>query len=437
MKKIDSINQVKKEHEHLYRLLMKEGKNIKHRNNFLMDAESLIQTIEKLSSSTKSFEDYLWLNDSAIKWQSALSTYCNIPRNIHISLPDDDLTLQNDLADRVLLEHELDDIVTKHAQYTAYWRIRDLGRQSTQEEIERDKIIAEEALAAEILDGKINFSSRISPDSYWRLEIIWLREIKLLNAYFIALRSNSNNNPADPKKNFHKASEHLRNLLVDPGIKAMPNEFHDVKKYLQKRYIKNNGKLDTEKPETKILISKKASRIAERDNNEKGIKTDDVKNWLEAETYVEMFYENIIPAVELNDEESILTVLKSFQFSKAIDIHYDVVNCFEAVIAIYYLSPNVIQSLWDNSEKHEIPISSIESIVKCEDFPTNFYIPHELAHCFHVESGKLLYMGVMKEEEKRLLEDNLKSYTYDIEKYLSAIEQLFEQSRLIHKETTF
>ena len=37
----------------------------------------------------------------------------------------------------------------------------------------------------DILEGKINFISKIGSKSYWRLETEWLKKVKQLKAYFI------------------------------------------------------------------------------------------------------------------------------------------------------------------------------------------------------------------------------------------------------------
>ena len=54
------------------------------------------------------------------------------------------------------------------------------------------------------------------------------------------------------------------------------------------------------------LIRDKAHRIYENTGSK-----DEVHNWVCAETYVKMFYENIIPAVEQNDKEKVLRVLRN------------------------------------------------------------------------------------------------------------------------------
>ena len=76
------------------------------------------------------------------------------------------------------------------------------------------------------------------------------------------------------------------------------------------------------------------------------------KNWCNAETYVKMFYENIIPAVleknQENAKEKALTVLKSLQFSESTAIRYHVVNCFEVVLAMHFINAQVIKELWDD-----------------------------------------------------------------------------------------
>ena len=60
---------------------------------------------------------------------------------------------------------------------------------------------------------------------------------------------------------------------------------------------------------------------------------------------MKMFYEHIIPAVLQNDEESVLTVLKAFQFSNENSYNL-IINCFEAALPIYFLNPGIVEKLW-------------------------------------------------------------------------------------------
>lgn len=227
--------------------------------------------------------------------------------------------------------------------------------------------------------------------------------------------------------------EHLRNMLTEDGIKAIvPQEFEEAKSYLESRYL-TNGKFDQTKPEAKKLVERKAYRISERVRGMTG-KTDDDKNWVDAEAYVEMFYENIIPAVIENNREKVLRVLKAFQFSKAPENRYHIINCFETALAIYFLNAETIKDLWDESAKEQLPGPCTESAVLVSSWPKKFEFPKEWEdkwkHRFWYDGEKIIFKGVMSELQKQTLLERLK------QEHFNAIYELFKKSRLIHRETT-
>ena len=46
-------------------------------------------------------------------------------------------------------------------------------------------IIDETFFVSEVLEGSINFASNITSESYWRLEEVWLQQVKTLRAYLL------------------------------------------------------------------------------------------------------------------------------------------------------------------------------------------------------------------------------------------------------------
>ena len=153
--------------------------------------------------------------------------------------------------------------------------------------------------------------------------MLWLKEVNKLNAYFkVVSQRGRRDDPIESGNDYFAACKEIRDLLVKRGIKAKPEEFGTAKAYLESHYLTQDVsglfKIDHDKNTgAKKLICTKVDRIG-KTTGEK----DDRKNRANAETYVKMFYELIIPAVMQNDEESVLTVLKAFQFSKAPD------NCY-------------------------------------------------------------------------------------------------------------
>ncbi len=128
----------------------------------------------------------------------------------------------------------------------------------------------------------------------------------------------------------------------------------------------NDGKINFHKKETIDLIKRKHEKM----KNKNGSLKDEDKN--EARIYVEMFYENIIPAVTEQDNDSILMVLKTFHFSEADEHRYHIISCFEATLAIYFLNPGEIVSLWEKSNGHKI--NSFFAMVPVSTWPKDHRI---------------------------------------------------------------
>lgn len=176
------------------------------------------------------------------------------------------------------------------------------------------------------------------------MEELWLQEVKSLRAYFIGLNKGGGFS-ATSDENYLDACKQLNKILINPNIKASKVEFGKVKHYLEEHYLINNKINIASNFVSGKLISRKAKRIYERIGEES-----DMKGWASAETFVRMFYENIIPAVMEKDRERTLSVLKAFwgdsnrnKFS--IIVVSSIVNCFEAALAIYFLDPDIIRSL--------------------------------------------------------------------------------------------
>ena len=402
------------------------------------DAEELSKAMEEVSTKKISIEDYIWLTNTAIKWQVVFSATINIPKTIKISLPTEGLLPSPLPADRSLSEEEIHNRIDLYAYHTATWRIREVGRECNREEMERDDHLAKVCLASEILDGKLIFASRVASNSYYRLEQIWLKEVKLLMAYF-NWRRRDGIDPTHEADDYYMGCEHLRIMLTNDVIKAVvPQEFEEAKSYLESRYL-TNGKFDQTKPEAKKLIERKAYRISERVRGMTG-KTDNDKNWIDAEAYVEMFYENIIPAVIEKDREKVLRVLKAFQFSKAPENRHHIIDCFETALAIYFLKADIIQELWNESAEEEMPPLCTESAVQVHSWPKEFKVPKDWEdkwkHRFWYDGEKIIFKGVMSELQKQTLLERFKEEHSAKQEHFNAIYELFKKSRLIHRETT-
>src|SRR5271157_4121103 len=116
--------------------------------------------------------------------------------------------------------------------------------------------------------------------------------------------------------------------------------------------------------------------------------------------YVRLFYENIIPAVVEKDRLSVLRVLKAFQYSKAPENCWRVINCFEAALAIYFLDREIIESLWADSEADALPDSYIHSSVPVSWGSVEFHVPEICRDRFWFDGQQIAFWGVMTDEQK-------------------------------------
>ncbi len=192
-----------------------------------------------------------------------------------------------------------------------------------------------------ILDGTIDLANQTSWSLYALLEDLWLDDIKQLPAYFNWENKGGGWDPERAENNYYQACEYFRLGLADkPEIKRSEKVFGGVRAYLDDHYLRA-GKLDPNKSLAKTMMEKKAYRIMAATGQ-----TDPDKNWVSAEKYAKLFYDNIIPAVQENPEK-VQMVLEALDLSEASKTRFLIINCFEAAVAICFLNPNLVKQQWE------------------------------------------------------------------------------------------
>jgi hypothetical protein len=434
-----SIDEIKQEHSKLYERAIRDGRNSKPLEADLKKVEELLNQLTVCSQNVSTIDDYRWLSQAALQWQVVYSSTWNIAKTVEIPRPPRAL-LQPLPSDRALSETELEDWQRKHADYLGLLRFVEQRRESSPEEMEWDWHQAQVILVSDILDGFPNFAGRIAAKSYWRLEEVWLKDVKRIRAYFIW--EGEGKKVFDPEeKNYDRACEHIRDMLVK-SVKAQAIEFGVAKAYLEGRYLTGGRVVHEGAGEkcasAKVLIATKAERIrARRKKTEWNYvegSQNDLTNWLRAETYMKLFYENIIPAVVNKDQMSVLRVLKAFQYSKAPENCWWVINGFETALAIYFLDPEVIKGLWKDSEADPEPASYIDSSVPVSWGSREFYVPAICKDSFTFDGARIVFRGVMADAQKEALFEALKEEDY--RRNRKDIELLCHRSRLIPRKTT-
>jgi len=133
-------------------------------------------------------------------------------------------------------------------------------------------------------------------------------------------------------------------------------------------------------------------------------------------------------------EESSLIVLKAFQYSKAPDHRYLIINCFEAALAIYFLDPEIVKGIWKVAEGAGWQGSYSVTAVAAASWKDH-WIPEELRErlSFDPATKRLVLRGVLTERQKEVLLAALPDHERDFE---TVIHELFKKSRLLPEETT-
>lgn len=402
--------------------------------HLLKEVDQLLTAMKVLFSTSTSLEDNLWLINATVLWTGVFTSIFNIPRIIALGEPPKHLlpSLPSTTGSG-LTEQELNEMVNNRAKYFEVSRLTKEQISYSDKEWQTDIRLANTFLASETLDGKINFARRLSSSSYYRLEQFWLKDIKDFRAYFVWLERRGEFNDGHRKEDYLQVCDHIRNMLVNEQIKALPMEFGEARQYLENQYLNKNMEIDEDK--TRGIIQKKAYRMGEL----QGIH-DGSQDWADAKAYVKMFYENIIPAVLDNDPEAVLAVLKAFQFTGAghkqnigedspIIIKHHVVNCFEVTLATYFISPKLILEHWKAAKENVDVTSAFDSNAPFSGNTESFNIPSGLREKLWFSEGCINFKGVMKQPEKEKLIASNPGFN-------ELIEKLYENSRLIHKKFT-
>jgi len=251
----------------------------------------------------------------------------------------------------------------------------------------------------------------LTSDCYIVFESVWLDDVKKLIAYYKSLKS-----PLESiDETYFNATKEIRSFLFNTQSVGSKS-FNDVKNYLNANYL-TNGKFDEKKENAHKLIKRKAERLYRStgiDNKE--------YNWSRAKYFIELFYDNIIPAV-LGDEKCLARVLKAFGFGKYKQNGFFVINSFEAAIAIFYLDKEKLKKVIGDPQSFVFSISLLneqwqtDKIVSDKNFEYN-------------EGTKwITYKGVMKDSERDKL---LK--TFDERNYHNKIKELYYQSNITPSE---
>ncbi|MEI8209541.1 MAG: hypothetical protein WCG16_10080 [Methylococcales bacterium] len=376
-------------------------------------------------------EDYSWLSETLAKWQLTYSRVFNEEKQLELCIPEK-IMITPPIATTMLSENEIVIRIEKHSDNIWWHKIQE---HKTDNDPIADWRNGEVRFSWEVIKGEVRFDKIISSNSYYRFENIWLTQVKELVSHFkyLAKRPYLIGNKSTHEEDYQAACDELRKMLVDKTRKADKNTFLEVKAYIENRYL-SEGRFDESKPEAKQLLIKKSERIGERIRAKGGWDNQD-ENWYDAMAYSKLFYENIIPAVIDSRSESVLAIIKAFQFTKTVVDIVDklhVIDVFEVILAIYYLDDTTILSLWEEGEKNlKEPYSAISSFVKIDESPSWLKKGKEIGLDLYPINSELWLRGIIFDRQYEIL-----NKFCDSEKDKKILYNLYQESRLVKEHST-
>ena len=324
--------------------------------------EPLIKELSEVSTAVKSVQERAWLNMAASQWQGIASDL-KIPLQIAIGEPARELeppplrkdtfsegqiisqlnlrayeisrdrATQRERRTRELVQHpEFIDEIVKHPSQL----LETIARWDLPGESKADWSLAEIGFATDILEGNVGFILKISPKSYKHLQNKWLEDVKRFKAYLFWEQNDADWSKDLGKTHYYKACRWFHERLGDAALKASPGDFGEVQGFIEAGLLAD-GKLDPRnKPDAHALVQCKAHRLWEDDPQH-----DKDTNWMEAESYVKEFYENIVPAVMEHERERAFRVLHAIEPTRKPTPKnrrwHKIIDCFEATLAVYFL----------------------------------------------------------------------------------------------------
>ena len=177
---------------------------------------------------------------------------------------------------------------------------------------------------ANLLSSSLDFANKVPSGSYRYLEEVWLRDVIRMKAYFryIDKASATVQTDDEARDDYFRACNYYRYLLIY-GQKSLAVEFVPANIYLRERFFDDAGeRLDDNK--VSALIDNKATQ----DHIAKEAVTE----------FVYKFYGNLIPAITTGDKRARDAVQEAIVLSEGPNSRSSIMNCFEAAIAIYFLT---------------------------------------------------------------------------------------------------
>lgn len=321
--------------------------------NLLRDLGDFRDQVRSVANPAASPENLQWLHEATLRWQLTLAPLLAKPQRIRLlpwpeepvaaGKPMADPELRRWLSDRAYLQSMIRKVNAHLRQpRQRLYKILESVTSDKSDEVQ-DWCAAELVFALEVLEGRLHLTRRLGPEAWPQLEKMWLSDVKRTKAYLL-WEERGEDAPDRHRSDYENACAILRRRLVDEEAKAPAHDFDAVERYLRERFLSSRDQFDENKPAARQLLNQKAQRISETSPDR-----DPDGDWYNACEYSRMFYDHILPAVRKKDQDATLSVLQAFQFSRAPENRYLIIDCFEAGLAIYFLDAGVIREIWDEA----------------------------------------------------------------------------------------
>lgn len=368
-----SFDTIKETHERLSNELREACSSAKPfdgnedgRTAFLQNVDVLLTQIKAAAPKVRTRTEYNYLNNATAFWKLAFSKILEVSKSVHILSPPEsyDLVLSEDTI-KSYLDEEANKVSLTRRLDKAMSRIRNAVIsdfvETTDSEKDNDWLAAEIYFASDILlgSGKLWEYIKTSEDdksTVWRYFTdstfdwsarVWLRDVIKLQAYMNWLKNHHRIiSDIETRNEYVKACRAITERVSKSDIKCnVPEDKSHVVLFLKNRFLKKDSyKIDEGKEFCGKLIRRKANRIAELNRSSADMND---ANWFRAVDYTTCFYEHVCQSIlDEGDLTNRKELIRAFELSEKPVNNSSVMDCFEAMLLIYYVPNLTLPDVW-------------------------------------------------------------------------------------------
>lgn len=359
------VEPLKLRHEELFDKLTKRLGQFREfaeeRAVFVKDVDEFVESIRVRTSQAEDIVDFYWMANTITAWQAILTNILGENREYGLVEPPTKLKVAKPVdVYNPLTDEELQGILNTTAYTLMEWRKAEKRRKLLLDVLKSDVDAggategqvdwrhAEEYFAFDVLKGEYDVCTQVTPRFLRVLGNVFLSDVLSIRAYEICKRRTRGtfySTEEDRDGDYGEALIWFFNVLADEPLRivnglAPPKctgsaALKVVKDFVSLNFIDDTGRIDF----TKELASERRSIKALRRwqlrvyCRQSGGQLDD---WLYAERYVKVFYENVIPAID-NVGAARLRLRQLVQESEQHNGHRSIIDGCEAAILLFFV----------------------------------------------------------------------------------------------------